>query len=405
MTGMSPPGGAAVAETSGNRHRQATRPALFVTHPAFRRPGFGMHHPLSTMRHPALLDLCEAMGWLPPDLVRVAPLPGRATLERFHTPVYLDTLEAAARTMTASPEIRQRCNLGTMECPLFEGLWDRARACVGGSILAAELALQGYLAFHPGGGTHHGQPDRAAGFCYFNDPVFAVLRFLDAGLERVLYVDLDAHHGDGVEAAFATDARVTLASIHEDGRWPGTGAIDDRLGGRAINLPVPRGLNDSEFLLIFRELCRRRLERLRPQAVVVTCGADALKGDPLSSMEVSNAALGSATQVAASLAERAVVLGGGGYNPWTTVRMWAGLWAELSGRPVPARLPAPAREILARLTCDLVDDEDRDPAWLDSLADPANAGPVRPCVHELIESAMPEHATRPAAPAGRAGSR
>jgi acetoin utilization protein AcuC len=166
MMRMSSPGGAAVAEAIGNRsHLTAPRPALLVTHPVFRQPGFGRHHPLSIPRHAALLDVCEAMGWLPPDLVRIAPLPGRATLERFHTPDYLDALEAAARAMTASPEVRRHYNLGTMECPLFKGMWDRARASVGGSILAAELALQGYLAFHPGGGTHHGRPDRAAGFC------------------------------------------------------------------------------------------------------------------------------------------------------------------------------------------------------------------------------------------------
>jgi acetoin utilization protein AcuC len=386
MSGLA---GASAAETVGNSPPAVPGPAVLVTHPIFRQPGFGRHHPLSIMRHAAILDLCEAMGWLAPDLVRVPALPERATLERFHTPDYLDALEAAARAMTASPEVRERYNLGTMECPLFEGLWDRARASVGGAILAAELALQGYLAFHPGGGTHHGRPDRAAGFCYFNDPVFAILRLLDAGLQRVLYVDLDAHHGDGVQAAFATDERVTLASIHEEGRWPGTGGIHDRLDGRAINIPVPRHLNDTEFLLIFRELCRRRLEPLQPDAIVVTCGADALKGDPLSSMEVSNEALGTAAQLSASLAKHAVVLGGGGYNPWTTVRMWAGLWARLSGRQIPARLPAPAQRILAQLTCDLVDDEDRDPAWLDTLCDPLNAGPVRPRIHDLIETALP----------------
>ena len=179
MSGLA---GASAAETVGVSLPAVPGPAVLVTHPIFRQPGFGRHHPLSIMRHPAVLDLCEAMGWLTPDLLRIAPLPERATLERFHTPEYLDALELSAHTMMATPEIRQRYNLGTMECPLFPGLWDRARASVGGAILAAELALQGYLAFHPGGGTHHGRPDRAAGFCYFNDPVFAILRFLDAGL-------------------------------------------------------------------------------------------------------------------------------------------------------------------------------------------------------------------------------
>src|SRR5207344_3103305 len=100
-------------------------------------------------------------------------------------------------------EERTRYGLGTMENPLFPGLFERAATSVGGSILAAQLALEGRVAFHPAGGTHHGRPGRASGFCYFNDPVFAVLTLLRAGLERVLYVDLDAHHGDGVQDAFA----------------------------------------------------------------------------------------------------------------------------------------------------------------------------------------------------------
>jgi acetoin utilization protein AcuC len=375
----------AAAEAGSRAH---PRPALFITHPVFRRPAFGSSHPLSIMRHGAVLDLCSAMGWLDPDCVRQAPLPERSTLERFHTAAYLDALESSARTMAATPDVRARWNIGTMECPLFEGLWDRARASVGGSILAAEVALQGYLAFHPGGGTHHGRPDRASGFCYLNDPVFALLRFLDAGLERVLYMDLDAHHGDGVETAFAMDERVTLVSIHEEGRWPGTGGIASRGNGRVLNLPVPTHINDDEFLFVIRELCRHRLQRLQPEAVVVTCGADPLKGDPLSSMEVSNGALWAAVETSVSLSARAVVLGGGGYNPWTTARLWAGLWARMCGREIPATLPASAQRVLARLTSDLVDEDDHDPAWLSSIADRTNPGPVRSQVSEVIEAVL-----------------
>jgi acetoin utilization protein AcuC len=365
------------------------RPAVFVTHPVFRRPAFGNSHPLSIMRHGAVLDLCSAMGWLHPDLMRQAPLAPRSTLERFHTADYLDALELSARTMLATPAVRARWNLGTLECPLFAGLWDRARASVGGSLLAAELALQGYLAFHPGGGTHHGRPDRASGFCYLNDPVFTILRLLDAGLERVLYLDLDAHHGDGVEAAFVADERVTLVSIHEEGRWPGTGAIVTHGDGRVLNLPVPRHINDDEYMFVVRELCHRQLERFRPEAVVITCGADVLKGDPLTSMDVSNAALWVAVETSISLSERAVVLGGGGYNPWTTARLWAGLWARMSGREIPAQLPTSARRVLARLASDLVEEDDRDPAWFASIADLPNRGPIRAQIHDVIDKALP----------------
>src|SRR5690606_26444386 len=107
------------------------------------------------------------------------------------------------------------------------------------------------------------------GFCYLNDPVFAVLRLLDGGLTRIVHVDLDAHHGDGVEAAFAGDSRVHLVSIHEDGRWPGTGRTEDTLDGRALNVPVPRGTNDSEYGLVLEQLVYPLVRRIEPEAIVV----------------------------------------------------------------------------------------------------------------------------------------
>lgn len=359
------------------------RPALFVTHPVFRRPGFGKHHPLSTSRQAVLLDLCEAMGWLGPGQLREAPLADRATLERFHVPDYVDAFERAAATMSAPPEIRARYKLGTMENPIFHGMAERAKASVGGAILAAELALDGYLAFHPGGGTHHGRPGRASGFCYFNDPVFAIQRFLDAGLRRVLYVDLDAHHGDGVQDAFASNPRVAFVSIHEEGRWPGTGALADRLGGRAFNVPVPRNINDAEFARL-DEAILLPLLRTGPDAVVVTLGADELRGDPLSAMQLANSTIWSAAERCVACAPHAVILGGGGYNPWTTARAWAGMWARISRQPIPDVLPEAAQQVLRGLTCDLVDEDDFDPAWLTTIVDSVRLGPVRHRIDEII---------------------
>ena len=359
------------------------RPFL-VTHEIFRRPAFGRHHPLATGRQAAVQDLIEVLGWRDPALTRVPELPGRAVLERFHAAAYLDALEQADAAGRATAEMRERYNLGTMECPVFPGLWDRARATVGGSMLAAELVLGGGVAFHPTGGTHHGMPGRASGFCYLNDPVFAVMRLLDGGLTRVLHVDLDAHHGDGVEAAFADDPRVYMASIHEDGRWPGTGRPEDTLGGRALNVPVPRGIHDSEYALVLERLVYPFVRRAEPEAIVVLLGADGLAGDPLSGMQLTNNVLWRACRTLVAMAPRAVILGGGGYNPWTTARLWAGMWGLLAGHDISGELPPAAQTVLAGLDCDLVDDEDRDPAWLTTLADAPNAGPIRPEVEALI---------------------
>lgn len=360
------------------------RPYL-VTHDIFRRPAFGRHHPLATGRQAAVMDLIEALGWRDPTLIRTPEIPGRAVLERFHARDYLDALAEADAAGRATAEMRQRYNLGTMECPVFPGMWDRARTTVGGSMLAAELVLNGGVAFHPTGGTHHGMPGRASGFCYLNDPVFAVQRLLDAGLTRVMHVDLDAHHGDGVEAAFANDPRVRLVSIHEEGRWPGTGRVTDTLGGRAVNVPVPREINDAEYALLLEGLVAPLVRRVAPEAVVVLLGADGLAGDPLSAMRLSNGALWTACRDMIALVPRAVILGGGGYNPWTTARLWTGMWGLLAGHDIGGALPEQAQAVLAGLECDLVDDEDRDPAWLTTLVDAPNAGSIRPEVAALVD--------------------
>ena len=355
---------------------------VFVSHDIYRQAGYGANHPLAIARVGPVMDLCAALGWLGDAVYRVSPRATDEQLAEFHTHDYIRALRQASASGRVDAQTRQRHALGTMENPIFPGLFERAATSVGGSILAAQLALESRVAFHPAGGTHHGRPDRASGFCYFNDPVFAILTLLDAGLERVLYVDLDAHHGDGVEDAFAADERVNTVSIHEAGRWPHTGQTSH---GRACNLPVPRHFNDSELAALMEGVVLPLAQRLSPQAVVITCGADALAGDPLSSMQLSNVALWSAVGRLVATAPAAVVLGGGGYNPWTVARYWTGLWARLSGHAVPDMLPAGARAILAALHCDLVEAEERRPEWLTTLADRRNDGPVSPAVRSLIE--------------------
>lgn len=350
-------------------------PPVFVGHEIYRRAAYGANHPLAIPRVETATDLCRALGWLGDGDYRPSPTATQADLARFHTPDYV----AAVRSQAAAP----RYNLGTMENPVFPGLFERAATSVGGSMRAAELALEGRVAFHPAGGTHHGRPDRASGFCYFNDPVFAVFALLDAGAAPVLYVDLDAHHGDGVQDAFAQDERVHTVSIHEQGRWPHTGAAGDAGGGRSRNLPVPRGFNDSELAFLMDEAVLPLAARVKPRAVVVTCGADALAGDPLSSMALSNVALWAAVERLCALAPATVVLGGGGYNPWTVARYWAGLWGRISRRVVPDLLPEEAKSVLAPLACDLIDEEDVRREWRERLADAPNPGPVREEIHAL----------------------
>jgi len=354
--------------------QRATNGAFFVGSPLSRRPGFGNNHPLSIPRVASVMALCEALGWWAEGEFRLAGAADQAVLARFHAEDYIRALFRADQAGRAEIQDRQRYAIGTSENPVFPGVFARAATAVGGSILAAQLALQHGTSFHPAGGTHHGLRDRAHGFCYFNDPAFAIQTLLDGGAARVLYADLDAHHGDGVQQAFLQQARVLCLSIHERDRWPYSGAADDRGAGYARNFPVPPGFSDAELRFLLNEAVLPLAARFRPEAVVITCGTDALAGDPLSSMALSNSGLWEAVDSLRSLSPATVVLGGGGYNPWTLARCWTGLWARLSGRAIPDPLPEVACRILRNLESDLVDEEQVSPLWLNSLADPRGDG-------------------------------
>jgi acetoin utilization protein AcuC len=155
-----------------------------------------------------------------------------------------------------------------------------------------------------------------------------------------------------------------------------------------VNLPVPRGFNDAELELLIDDVVIPLSDRIGPEALVLTCGADALAGDPLASMALSNVALWDGIDRLVAIAPHVVVLGGGGYNPWTLARYWTGLWARLSRRPIPDRLPEPASERLRVHSCDLIDDEDVDPRWLTTLADGPACDCVRDEVRELRDRAL-----------------
>jgi len=371
-----------------NSDTHSHRP-LYVGSDVFRRAAFGDHHPLKIVRHAAVLDIVSALGWLPDEDFREAQAVSVETLAEFHDPDYIEALQYADAAGRVEPDVRKRYDFGTRSNPLFPGMFERAATAVGGSVLAAELALCGHVAFHPSGGTHHGRKDRASGFCYFNDPVFAVLTLLKGGRQRIVYVDLDAHHGDGVEAAFEAEPRVRTISIHEDRRWPHTGAAGDGVEHGAYNLPVPWGCNDSELDFLVDNVVLPLVDDFACDAIVVCCGADSLAGDPLSKMMLSNLALWDSVDKLIALGVPTVVLGGGGYNPWTVARYWSGLWGRISGRSIPESLPGGARAVLATMECDLIDEDEVLEEWLTTMADTRNSGEIRDSVLSLPAAVLP----------------
>ncbi|MCR8547040.1 acetoin utilization protein AcuC [Salipiger sp. P9] len=353
------------------------RRALFIGSDIYRGSRYGARHPLSIERVPAATDLARSLGWMPPELYRTSPRAKAAALTGFHTPAYIAALAAAERAGAISEEIRARHGLGTLSNPIFPEMFRRPATAVGGGLLAAELVMSGQAraVYNAGGGTHHALADRAAGFCFLNEPVLTIRHLLRLGARRVAYVDIDAHHGDGVEIAFHGSEQVRVISVHEDRRWPFTGALEDTGGGAAVNLPVPRGFNDSEFAYVLEELILPAVDGFAPDVVFLQCGADALTEDPLSRLALSNNSHFRAVAALYALAPRLIMSGGGGYNPWSVARCWAGCWATLSGQALPEDLPGEACAFLAALTWSRKGRPA--PELLATLRDAPRDGPVR----------------------------
>lgn len=360
-------------------------PPLFIGSDIYRGSSYGTRHPLRVPRVSTVMDLARALGWLPQDRFRTSPRAKPAALSLWHEPTYIAALQAAEAMGEATEDMRTRFQLGTLSNPIFPEVYRRPATGAGGVMLAAELVAATPGVIHvPGGGTHHGLPGRANGFCYLNDVVLGIKVLQRAGLTRIAYVDLDAHHSDGVELAFAGDPGVRMISVHEEGRWPFTGLLTDTAGGSAFNLPVPRGYNDSEARAVLYDLILPRIEEFRPQALVVQCGADSLLEDPLSRLALSNRAYLEALGALLPLSPRVLVLGGGGYNPWSVGRLWTAIWGLVSGRDLPEGLPDHAQAVLAGLGWGGGGRPDPVPQMLTTLLDAPREGPVRKEIRDRL---------------------
>jgi acetoin utilization protein AcuC len=363
---------------------QAAAGPLFIGSDIYRGSSYGAGHPLRVPRVSTVMDLARALGWLPQARWRRAPRASPRALTRWHRPDYIAALQAAEAEGQVSEAVRVRHHLGTLSNPVFPQMFRRPATGVGGMLLAAELLRDGGVAHVPGAGTHHGLPDRANGFCYLNDVVLGILAFRRMGITRVAYVDIDAHHCDGVALAFAADPDVLMISVHEEGRWPFTGGIDEVGAGNAWNLPVPRGFNDTEMRAVTEGLILPRVAAHGPQAVILQCGADALLEDPLSRLGLSNNAHRAVVRALRPLSPRLIVTGGGGYNPWSVGRLWTAVWADLAGEAVPDRLPPEAEAVLRALHWGGGGRPPPDESLFVTLADSPREGPVRPEIAERL---------------------
>jgi acetoin utilization protein AcuC len=378
---------------------RATRPATFIASARHRRRAYGANHPLAIPRVALAQDLIAAYGALEAGEFLAARKAADHELEWFHTREYVAAAKRCEALGRVRNEWRADHGLGTLENPHFEQFFTVSATATGASVQAAEQLLAGRVAFNPAGGMHHARPGRARGFCYFNDPVLAILRLKRAGL-RVLYVDLDAHHGDGVEAAFAADPDVATLSLHMDTAYayPHAGGRLEDAGERAgrhstVNVPLPPGTHDDEYRLLFDAAWEPLTRRFQPDAVVLQAGADAIAADPLGKLALTTQGFLAVCRSVVEAAPghpngtpRLLATGGGGYHPLLVARAWTGLWALLSGRELPQEMPAAGSALLRAALRDLDEDEPHYRRLIASRLDDAAPRPVRAEILALREA-------------------
>ncbi|GAB3145435.1 acetoin utilization protein AcuC [Micromonospora sonneratiae] len=333
-------------------------------------------HPLNPVRVELTMALARDLGILDrPGVRMVAPAPAEdKALTRVHRPDYVEAVRAAPDDPFFSGY-----GLGTADNPIFERMHEASSLVAGASLAAAEAVWEGSArrAVNVAGGLHHAMPGRAAGFCVYNDPAVAIARLLDLGAERVAYVDVDVHHGDGVQQVFYDDPRVLTVSLHESplALFPGTGFPDETGGpgaeGSAVNLPLPPGTGDAGWLRAFHAVVPSVLRTFRPQILVTQCGADSHRADPLADLRLSVDGQRASYLALRDLAEelcdgRWVATGGGGYALVEVVpRAWTHLLAVATGEPLAPTVQTPAswrklaqdrrpgREVPLRMTDDV----------------------------------------------------
>ena len=376
---------------------------------------FGAGHPMAPARVELTIELARAFGLFAEAGVSVEcpPPASDAELELVHDPLYIAEVRRASGDRPDSP-VLGFFGLGTDDDPVFPGMHD-ASALVAGATLAAARAVWTGAAQHGAsiaGGLHHAMRGNASGFCVYNDPAVAIAWLLRQGAERVAYVDVDVHHGDGVQAAFYDDPRVLTISLHQHpaALFPGTGLPSETGGpeapGSAVNVALPTGTMDAGWLRAFHAVVPPLLRAFRPAILVSQHGCDTHRLDPLAGLQLSIDAQRTAHAAIHELAHqvaggRWLLTGGGGYELLQVVpRTWAHLLAEAAGHPIDpgARIPAAWREHASRSTGrpvpeSMTEGAETEYARFESGYDPAD--PLDQAIMATRAAVFPEHGMMP----------
>ncbi len=336
------------------RERPDPFASAFIYSEEFSKFEYSSSHPFKPVRAKLTLDLCRRYGLVDRPWIRILPPHPTdfQTLAEFHDETYLKVLQAIDSDAMARelwPDLHSRDDLkgdarllkyglGTEDNPVFSGVYEFSLLTAGATLLGARKIADGdiQVAFNPVGGFHHAGRDHAEGFCYVNDIAVAAIQLLKQGL-RVAFVDIDAHHGNGVQDAFYGDDRVLAISFHQNGKdiYPWSG-FENEIGegrgkGFTVNVPLPAGTDDEIFESAFEEVVPPLLGAFKPDIVIGELGADTHLADPLSDLNLTNLGYSRVVEKLAGISPRLLALGGGGYDLYKTARNWTLAWAALNG--------------------------------------------------------------------------
>ncbi|MGZ3537322.1 MAG: acetoin utilization protein AcuC [Thermodesulfobacteriota bacterium] len=320
----------------------------FIYTDAYLDYDYGAAHPLRIGRLKLTYELIKGYGLL--DLPSAQFLPTlkaeQKELTVYHSEEYVNILKQANEGRFTGEAYLY--GLGPGDNPIFPGLLDWSLLVTGATLQAIDFVVseKGKVAFNIAGGLHHAMRSRASGFCYINDPVIGIMKLLSRG-RRVAYIDIDAHHGDGVQEAFYESNRVLTISLHETGStlFPGTGfeyEIGEGEGeGYSVNLPFPPYTDDEVYVWAFEEVVPELIHAFRPDIVVTQLGVDTFYNDPLTNLDLSILGYERVLHRIKDLAPKWVALGGGGYDIFNVARAWTLAWAVMNEVELREELPEP----------------------------------------------------------------
>ena len=300
----------------------------------FKGSRYEKGHPLDMDRVWPSVELIQLMGWVNEEQIIKNKPAEIDELIKFHDLEYVKALKKAEEELDLPDYLKRKYNIGIGNNPIFSEVFSRPASAAKASIKAVEMIAnkQAKKILNISGGTHHGRKSEAYGFCFLNDCVLAILKALELGFSKVLYIDIDAHHCDGVQDVFLNNENVTIISIHEKNRWPQTGKLEENNIKNILNFPVSESFNDSEIDYVINNAVIPYAKSIHPDLLIIQAGADMLNGDPQSRISLSNNAYWGAIKDILLLCESSIILGGGGYNPYLTAKAWAGNWVLLNNR-------------------------------------------------------------------------